>query len=345
MLEVSVVIPLYNAEQDIERAIRSVLAQTVSDFELIIVDDGSTDNSTKVVEAINDPRIKLIRKENAGQGSARNTGIRASSGDLITFLDADDEWDESFLAAILVLYRRFPQAGLFATGYRRLYKDGFTVEISAAREKVYDSHVLVNDYFVRARADSMIVCINVAIHCKIFQHVGTFVEAEGVSTDRDMWARIALRYPLAFDTRVLATYHCEDTSNRASHRSWRIPPPPAFANTVKHLAETRQLPLEQCADVREYVKFLWIGSLDKALRVGNKKEAIMILRENFADSKVYKMLFWRLRILLALLPVEWVRLIRRFETSRWWSVRIRGRFWKSQPGISRRWYRQRCSPR
>lgn len=88
---ISVVIPLYNKEASIAQSLKSVLSQEYDDFEVVIVDDGSTDGSGGVVEAINDPRIRLIKQENGGPSKARNTGVKNAKGEWILFLDADDE--------------------------------------------------------------------------------------------------------------------------------------------------------------------------------------------------------------------------------------------------------------
>ncbi|MDP8208206.1 MAG: glycosyltransferase family A protein [Candidatus Electryonea clarkiae] len=114
---ISVVIPLYNKEQYIARAIQSVLSQTYNDFELIVVDDGSTDASAKVVEEFNDPRQRLIRQPNAGECAARNRGIAESRTELIAFLDADDQWLPEHLIAIKCLSEKYPECGAFATAY------------------------------------------------------------------------------------------------------------------------------------------------------------------------------------------------------------------------------------
>ena len=89
---ISVVIPLYNKEASIAQSLKSVLSQEYDDFEVVIVDDGSTDGSVGVVEAINDPRIRLIKQENGGPSKARNTGVKNAKGEWILFLDADDEF-------------------------------------------------------------------------------------------------------------------------------------------------------------------------------------------------------------------------------------------------------------
>jgi glycosyltransferase involved in cell wall biosynthesis len=100
---VSVVIPLYDKGKYIERALSSVLAQTHSPFEIIVVDDGSTDDGPEKVTGFNDPKIILIRQENKGPGAARNAGLSRAKGKYVAFLDADDEWMPSFLGAGLSL--------------------------------------------------------------------------------------------------------------------------------------------------------------------------------------------------------------------------------------------------
>lgn len=88
---ISVIIPLYNKESSIAQTLQSVFSQDYSDFEIVVVDDGSTDNSVEIVEAMNDPRIRLIKQENGGPSKARNTGVKNAKGEWIVFLDADDE--------------------------------------------------------------------------------------------------------------------------------------------------------------------------------------------------------------------------------------------------------------
>ena len=88
---ISVIIPLYNKEPIIERSLQSVLSQDYDDFEVVVVNDGSTDRSADIVRSINDPRIRLIEQENGGPSKARNTGTKSARGEWILFLDADDE--------------------------------------------------------------------------------------------------------------------------------------------------------------------------------------------------------------------------------------------------------------
>lgn len=107
MPKISVVIPLYNKAFSIEKTLKTVLQQTFSDFEIVIINDGSTDNSAEIVESIKDCRVQLYHQENQGAAAARNFGIEKSNGNLIAFLDADDFWNPNHLEELYKLYEDF----------------------------------------------------------------------------------------------------------------------------------------------------------------------------------------------------------------------------------------------
>ena len=113
----SVIIPAYNAEKFIARAVKSVLDQNYSDFELIILDDGSTDGTKAQIEQFADNRIRYIYEENGGVSAARNKGIIESKGQYICFLDADDEWKPEHLHVMRTLTQKYSDCGLYVTGY------------------------------------------------------------------------------------------------------------------------------------------------------------------------------------------------------------------------------------
>lgn len=114
---ISVVIPLYNKEASIAQSLKSVLSQEYEDFEVVIVDDGSTDGSVDIVEAINDPRIRLIKQENGGPSKARNTGVKNAKGEWILFLDADDELFSDALSHFHLLIIQNPNICFFCCPY------------------------------------------------------------------------------------------------------------------------------------------------------------------------------------------------------------------------------------
>ena len=122
---VSVVMPLYNRAPTVRRAIDSVLNQNFIDFELIIIDDGSTDGSADVVAAVADPRIRLIRlNENRGGNAARNEGIRQARGRIVSFLDSDDEYLPTKLQTVVDAFEREPELGAIVDSFRKLYPNG-----------------------------------------------------------------------------------------------------------------------------------------------------------------------------------------------------------------------------
>ena len=127
---VSIVVPLYNKASYILRCLKSIQRQTFTDFEVIVVNDGSTDGSGDLAAGLRDPRFTVTHQDNQGSGAARNRGIALAQAGLIAFLDADDTWDENFLAAIAGLAKEFPEAGVFASGYRRCFGRGLDREVT-----------------------------------------------------------------------------------------------------------------------------------------------------------------------------------------------------------------------
>ena len=113
----SVIIPLYNKAPYVRKTVESVLRQTFDDYELVIIDNGSNDGSSEIVASFTDPRIRIVRlEENVGVSNARNKGVSLSSSPYITFLDADDWWEPTFLEEMARLIERHPDAGIYGTG-------------------------------------------------------------------------------------------------------------------------------------------------------------------------------------------------------------------------------------
>jgi len=146
----SVVIPLYNKARYIRRALDSVLAQTFEDFEVIVVNDGSTDGSEKVVERYTDPRVRLVSQENVGECAARNRGIAEARANLVAFLDADDEWLPGHLAAISRLAEKYPECGAYCTNHKTVGTDGRLRPSSFTFLPGSSSDGVLHDYFKRA---------------------------------------------------------------------------------------------------------------------------------------------------------------------------------------------------
>src|SRR5436305_12621525 len=126
---VSVLVPLYNKAAFVEATVRSVVAQDYQNFELLIVDDGSTDDGLARLQAVfYDSRIRIIRQAHAGVGAARNHALCQARSNILAFLDADDEWSPTHLSDLLYLAQEFPQAGILATGIARKTGDKLVIE-------------------------------------------------------------------------------------------------------------------------------------------------------------------------------------------------------------------------
>jgi len=216
---VSVVIPLYNKAPHIARAIDSVLAQTVQDFEIVVVDDGSTDNGSQIVASYTDPRIHLISQENQGVSAARNRGIAEARSDFLAFLDADDEWGDDHLEVLLRLRRNFPEAGAYSTAYSYVLSIG---KITIANFKAippFPWEGVLPDYFKAAALGAPPVCASsVAIRKEVFQTLGDFIIGENRGEDLEMWARIALNYDVVFSWEGRCFYHRDVLGSACSKR-------------------------------------------------------------------------------------------------------------------------------
>lgn len=205
---VSVVIPTFNRAGTLRRAVDSVLGQTFTDFELIVVDDGSTDDTPGVIDALGDPRVRYIRHDRrSGANAARNTGIRASRGDYVAFLDSDDTWAPGKLEAQLRLFRENPRGfdrlGVVLTGEETI--DSVTgrrigVTWPAHRGDVYDR------FFSGELGGNR----TLMVRRECFDHVGTFDEALPASQLWDMMVRIARHYRFDYVPEILAAYYVHD---------------------------------------------------------------------------------------------------------------------------------------
>jgi len=201
-MKFSVVIPSYNKQHELRRAVQSVIDQdgyTSDCYEVIIVDDGSTDESLKVAQQIQreNPSQKLIvhSQRNAGVSAARNKGIELSSTNLIAFLDADDTYESNFLSEIEQLATRYPEAAMYATGYR--YIDASTGATKSARLAGLESNkprqLLADFFYSAAYGDLPVTSSSVCIRKAALEECGGFPEGQNMGEDQAVWSSIALK--------------------------------------------------------------------------------------------------------------------------------------------------------
>jgi len=207
MSKISVIIPVYNKAQYLKKTIDSVLNQSMTDFELIIVNDGSTDQSIEIINSFNDKRIKFINQTNQGVAAARNLGVANAGSELIAFLDADDLWFPNHLAEILKLAETFPQATFFGTAYQIKYE-------SIYKDIVYpfkNTRVLLDKYYRHDKGQALFYTSNFAVRKNIFLQEGGFkrqIDAE----DTEFFLRLGTQYPMAY-SRTVTMMHIKESEN------------------------------------------------------------------------------------------------------------------------------------
>ncbi|WP_447636460.1 glycosyltransferase family 2 protein [Flavobacterium microcysteis] len=213
----SVIIPLYNKENSIKNTLNSLLAQTFNDFEVIIVNDGSTDQSESKALEVNDARIRLFSTENSGVSKARNYGISKASGTLVAFLDADDYWFPNHLEHLSNLYKMFPDCGLYCTNYERFFNDDKIVKPKHIDIPSYPWKGIVKDFFKSSYIDRIAWTSAVAVPRAVLNEIGGFKTTItlGAGEDTDLWIRLALGHDVAFDNEI-SSRHVLDAENRIS---------------------------------------------------------------------------------------------------------------------------------
>ena len=194
---ISVVIPVYNKEKFIENTIYSVLNQTLSDFELIIVDDSSTDKSLSIIDSIKDKRIKTYSIKNSGVSKSRNYGVEKSTSNLIAFLDADDLWKNNHLEQLYKLYLENPNCGMYAMSYIK------NINFKSYKKSYFGlsnfSGILEN-FFTSSSVDCIASSSSVMIPLNVFKKINGFNENLKKREDTALWIKIALNYKIAFST-------------------------------------------------------------------------------------------------------------------------------------------------
>ncbi len=213
----SVVIPLYNKERHIKRTLSSVLEQSFSDFEVVIINDGSTDNSLNIVEALVDDRIKVYSIKNSGVSHARNLGIEKSNSDFIAFIDADDVWKTHHLTDLKSLIEDFPNCGMYTKAYVRSYK---SLDIESTYNTIpKDEHWrgVLEDYFEASMDYSIALTSAVMLTKNAWKNTGGFNTSFDSGEDTDLWIRIAIKYSVAFDNKVSVTHYL-DSDNKLTYK-------------------------------------------------------------------------------------------------------------------------------
>ena len=208
-MKFSIITPLYNKEKYIADTIDSVLAQTFKDYELIIVNDSSTDQSVEIVQSYTDSRICLYTKPNGGVSSARNYGIAKAKGEIVCFLDADDLWHATYLESLNINIEKYPEAGFFCGAFE-CFRDNPTnvfLESNLKTIKRYESQIV--DFFTESYSKGGSIALTSAVAVRkviLLQLDYIFLEGINMGEDVDLWFRIASITDTVYNNTPLMIY-------------------------------------------------------------------------------------------------------------------------------------------
>uniref|UniRef100_UPI00404B1496 glycosyltransferase family 2 protein n=1 Tax=Gelidibacter sp. TaxID=2018083 RepID=UPI00404B1496 len=248
----SVVISLYNKEKQIQSTIESVLTQTFIDFEIVVVNDGSTDDSEMIVKSIKDERIHLYSQENQGASSGRNAAISKAKGIYIAFLDADDLWETNYLETINALILAYPNENVFATAVTIETTGGKKPSIYSV-QNIKDDAIYVLNYFESSYINTILTSSSTVLHKSVFKKTGTFNSALKSGEDTDLWIRIGLNYKIVFINKRLAMYRYDKQS---------------LSNRTKNIADKPKLDsyIEMEANYHAFKKFMDLNRFSMAIQ-------------------------------------------------------------------------------
>jgi glycosyltransferase involved in cell wall biosynthesis len=285
----SIIIPLHNKANYVKKSIISVLEQTYENFELIIINDGSTDNSLSVIQQFTDPRIEIISQQNQGVSAARNYGVKIAKYNNIAFLDADDWWAPNFLQEMANALKDFPEAGIYGCKYYWV-KNGV---LKTSINQMNDDFRGYIDYFeTYMHAWWMpLTSISVVIKKKIFEEMEGFKENLKFGEDFELWIRIILRYKLAYVNKPIAYYNQDVNINEralGADKLYRTENHFIFNLAFLEEAELSNIKLEKMLDglrVRALIRYHLSGKY-------KSETAIEIAKINFEEqSKYYNIIY------------------------------------------------------
>lgn len=199
----TVVIPLFNKELSIKDTIDSVLKQTYQNFEIIVINDGSTDSSTKIVESIDDDRVRVIHQKNQGVSAARNRGIKEASYEWIAFLDGDDLWEINHLKEIHKMMVTFPNEKVYVTSFK------FSNNKKLFKHPRLANIFKIENYFKEAIKEYLIWTSVVVVHRSCFDKIGGFDISLTNGEDLALWAKLASSFVIIKSCKITATYRVE----------------------------------------------------------------------------------------------------------------------------------------
>lgn len=270
-LKLSVVIPLYNKAYIFDRCLESVSRQTRQPDEIVIVDDGSTDESHAIAVKFKENNAQLnvviLKQNNSGVSVARNRGINASSSEYICLLDADDEWKSDFLATMAQLILDYPGAGLYCLGHEVVRGGGVAVKPKHGCRDGFRGYV--GDFFKASCRGSVANSSKVCVSKKSILNIGGFPEGVSAGEDLYVWIMLALNGSVASESKVCTTVYQLDDESRGARKN-SIPYPLVYFGKEKELIKNN-------SGVTSYISMIALKHVASSVSDSNYKEALQRL--------------------------------------------------------------------
>ena len=286
--KISVVIPLYNKRESIALSIASVVAQSVAPREIIVVDDGSTDGSGEVVEALaaENPKIRLIHQTNRGVSAARNRAIEVATGEYVALLDGDDTWSEGYIAQICRLITIYPDCGAYATGFYVVDGRECAVGDTPKSEGVVD-------FFAESQRHYVLIPSATTLNRSLVLQLGGFPEGMRMGEDQYLWTKIARTSKVCFSPSPMVSY-----SRSGENRSAAIYRPEQTSHSLEELYDPSATDLSN-----EYLARVALGKALVQSIKGGTAEAHRVA-EFFGYTRLHRRALRKMR-LINMLPVRW----------------------------------------
>ena len=309
-MKLSIIIPVYNKRDYVRKAIESVMAQTYTDYELIVVDDGSTDGSGELCDELvrlsgitQMDKVRIIHQANQGVAAARNNGVAVSQGEYVAFLDADDWWAPTYLERMMWLIEHYPEAGLYACNYWYV-KTGKTrvgvTKVSSVQCSVSSDWTVGYINYPKTYYENvgMPVWTGATIMPRrVFNEMGGFPLGIKLGEDFLLWSKVALRYKVAFLNEALAYYNNDIPAKLRATRNLHVPERHMLF-CMEHLAEAEQTN----EDWKRLCDWLRVGGLleywmDKRYHdvAAKELEKVDWSQQSARVKRVYKTPIWVLK--------------------------------------------------
>jgi len=271
----SIVMPYYKNSHVVKRSISSVLSQTYSHFELIIIDDGSFDNLDDIVEEYNDLRVRVIHQTNHGVAYSRNVGVKSAKYEWVCFLDSDDEWLCNHLETLCGMITRHPDAKMLFTSHKRLGNSGIFDSSESLPNELPGECVCENLLGMVSDCGEIINTNSTCIKRSMFDLYGLFSESSVLGEDTDLWYRFSMRTAPILTKEVTTIYH-RDASYLTKHTKYVDDWP--FAQR-EELCLDESIPLQRRESAKMLILRYQLSRCKHLLAAGKKKKCLELYKE------------------------------------------------------------------